>query len=151
VAGYRNERIRQEMLFEAETNGYKGEEEIWLQNNTMITFKTWLKSNKRSETCTESIKSTMNQSENISQIKESKMNFSDNEVDQIFNQMTGDFTTDRPVNNVVPMGIVTTDTTEEDTQSEECHCDCDMCCRNDHIACDNDNDPCCQEQTNAET
>lgn len=46
VAGYRDERTRQELLFENETGHHKGDMKIWRENNTMITFKTWLISNK---------------------------------------------------------------------------------------------------------
>ena len=43
VAGYRAERQRQELLLEAETNGYEGDIKLWKANgNKLINFKTWL-------------------------------------------------------------------------------------------------------------
>jgi hypothetical protein len=119
VAGYRAERERQEKLFEAETGNYEGDIKWHKENgHQLITFKTWLKANKR---------------QNLPEDKPQKTIeiMQQNEVDQIFNQMMGITT---------PAPAIENGTNENE---EECNCDCDMCCRNDHIACCNDNDPCC--------
>lgn len=50
VAGYREERARQEILLENETGNYAGDLKWHKENGkTIITFKTWLKSNKKTE------------------------------------------------------------------------------------------------------
>jgi hypothetical protein len=46
VRGYREERERQYLQMESDTNGYEGEKELWQDNGgTLINFKTWLTSN----------------------------------------------------------------------------------------------------------
>lgn len=141
VAGYRAERERQLVLFEAETGNYKGDIKWHKENgHELITFKKWLKSNKR----VEHADGNLDQNTEGQNFVQTSANMNQNEVDQIFNQMTEDFMTEVPAENVAPTDIVISSMIVEGTQNEEeCNCDCDMCCRNDHIACCNDNDPCC--------
>lgn len=107
VQGYRAERERQLLLFEAVSGGYKGDIKIWKENHSLITFKTWLKANARNHASQSDVKH------------------------MVVNHYT-------VMNNHEPIVRIVERFSLGEQNEEECNCDCDVCCRNDHIACEFD-------------